>query len=195
MTAPVRFDPYAELARLRSAGGAEVSQSFAAAAVEAKCLPGNQAARTFAAFAGFAEAQCETRDAASRPGRPAIDGVRRAGNPPWTADDWREYHEERIAVAMIDGEQPEAEARRIAWECCIVRWLDLHPVVSGPDAGCVACGKPDLPGAGLLPFGVEPPGAAWLHSRCWEAWYSGRRAEAASALAAAGITLDLEDAA
>jgi hypothetical protein len=25
----------------------------------------------------------------------------------------------------------------------------------------------------LVPYGVEPTGHAWLHSRCWEAWHAG----------------------
>ena len=39
----------------------------------------------------------------------------------------------------------------------------------------------------LLPFGAEPTGHAWLHSRCWPAWHSARKAEAIAALAAMGI--------
>jgi len=95
---------------------------------------------------------------------------------------------------VIDGKQPEPEARRNAYECCVVRWFDLHPVTSDGTA-CAACGKPDLPGDALTSFGIDPPGAAWLHSRCWEAWRDGRRAEAAAALAGAGITPSMEDAA
>ena len=34
----------------------------------------------------------------------------------------------------------------------------------------------------LLPYGVEPTGHAWLHSRCWEAWHAARKSEAAAAL-------------
>jgi hypothetical protein len=30
----------------------------------------------------------------------------------------------------------------------------------------------------LLPFGAEPTGHAWLHSRCWDAWHTGRKSEA-----------------
>ena len=34
----------------------------------------------------------------------------------------------------------------------------------------------------LVPYGVEPTGHAWLHSRCWEAWHAARKSEAAAAL-------------
>jgi hypothetical protein len=33
---------------------------------------------------------------------------------------------------------------------------------------------------------VESTGHAWLHSRCWSAWYAGRRAVAAAALLSMG---------
>lgn len=46
---------------------------------------------------------------------------------PWTASDWREHFEERLAAAMVDGEQPEVEARRLAWQACITLWCEMHP--------------------------------------------------------------------
>ena len=39
----------------------------------------------------------------------------------------------------------------------------------------------------LVPYGVEPTGHAWLHSRCWEAWHAARKREAAAALEAMGV--------
>ena len=42
-------------------------------------------------------------------------------------------------------------------------------------------------GVPLLPYGVEPTGHAWLHSRCWEAWHAARKREAAAALKAMGV--------
>jgi hypothetical protein len=39
----------------------------------------------------------------------------------------------------------------------------------------------------LVPHGIEPTGHVWLHSRCWPAWYAGRKADAAEALKAMGI--------
>ena len=40
----------------------------------------------------------------------------------------------------------------------------------------------------LLPYGIEPTGHAWLHSRCWPAWYEGRKAHTVAILSAMGIT-------
>ena len=109
----------------------------------------------------------------------------RPGRDGWSHDDWRQTYEERLAVAMIDGEQPEPEARRVAWESCIVRWWDLHPVRSAPDH-CAECGRTGLPG-NIVPFGAEPAGHAWLHPGCWSSWFAGRREQAAAALASMGI--------
>jgi hypothetical protein len=102
----------------------------------------------------------------------------------WTAADWREHFAERVAVAMIDGGQPEPQAREMARESCIVRWLDLHPVTSAPGR-CAHCGEPETRGAAIVPYGTGPH--AWLHPRCWPAWSDRRRREAERALAAVGI--------
>jgi hypothetical protein len=102
-----------------------------------------------------------------------------------TAADWREVYEERIAVATIDGEHSESEARRIAHDYCVVRWLDLHPLIFAADR-CAGCGRADRPG-NIVPFGAEPLGHAWLHPRCWADWHASRRAQAIMALAGFGI--------
>jgi hypothetical protein len=52
---------------------------------------------------------------------------------------------------------------------------------------CLACGGREYGYDPLLPYGVEPTGHAWLHSRCWEAWHAGRKREAAAALKAMGV--------
>jgi hypothetical protein len=84
---------------------------------------------------------------------------------------------------MIDGGQPEAAARAIALQSCVVRWLDTRPITPDPTR-CAHCGSPDQPG-NIVPFGTGPH--TWLHSRCWKPWYAARRAEAEAALAAMGI--------
>lgn len=50
----------------------------------------------------------------------------------WAAADWRAHFEERLAVAAIDGELPEPEARRQAWQDTVTRWQEAHP---GTDRG------------------------------------------------------------
>ncbi len=87
----------------------------------------------------------------------------------WSSYDWREYFEERLAIA---------ESRRIAWESCIARWRDLNPSSSDPSR-CAWCGEPDEPG-NIVPFGIDP--YAWLHDHCWPDWDRARQAEAEAAL-------------
>ncbi len=58
----------------------------------------------------------------------------RAAPAPWSPADWRELFDEHVAIAMIDGEQPEAEARRLAWGACVERWLAMPPRSSRVEA-------------------------------------------------------------
>ena len=59
----------------------------------------------------------------------------------------------------------------------VVEWLDQHPDPSPP--GCCAwCGRPEVRGAVVVPFGTEPGTHAWLHGDCWPAWHRRRRAAA-----------------
>lgn len=97
-----------------------------------------------------------------------------------SAADWRKHFAARLALAKVDGGRSEAEARAMAWESCITRWMDLHPVTS-PAGRCAYCGEAEARGAVVVPFGIEPH--AWLHPDCWPAWFTQRRAEAEAALA------------
>lgn len=106
----------------------------------------------------------------------------------WSADEWREFYDERAAIAEFDGGFSREEAEALAHACCVAEWLARHPVTS-PGDRCLWCG-----GAGdLLPFLADADadgsasGHAWLHRRCWDDWQSARRAEATDALAAMGI--------
>jgi hypothetical protein len=106
--------------------------------------------------------------------RPALDG--------WSAVDWQDFFDERAGIAEFDGGLPRPEAEARAFKCCVVKWLNRN-LVRSPPGHCLACGGRDCPHDG-----VEPTGRAWLHSRCWPAWYDGRKAEAVAALMAMGIT-------
>jgi hypothetical protein len=64
--------------------------------------------------------------------------------------------------------------------------MNRNPVTS-PPGRCLACGDREYGYDPLLPYGVEPTGHAWLHSRCWEAWHAARKREAAAALKAMGV--------
>lgn len=110
----------------------------------------------------------------------------RPGSTTWTKDDWLAYYEERAYVAEHGGSFSRPTAEQIAFESCIVAWLNRNPVRSSVGR-CLGCGESEQALDKLLPFGTEPKGLAWLHSRCWPAWHAGRKAEAISALAAMGI--------
>jgi hypothetical protein len=116
----------------------------------------------------------------------AIVAPPRSESRPRSAQDWQVFFDEHVAVAVSRGgvSRPEAEAR--AFECCVVQWMNDNLVCS-PPGRCLACGGSNCPDE-LLPFGVEPVGQAWLHPRCWPAWYAGLKAEAAAAIRAMGIT-------
>ena len=61
-------------------------------------------------------------------------------------------------------QRDQAEAR--AFACCVAEWLNRNPVRS-PPGRCLGCGEAEHGQDPLLPFGTEPTGPAWLHSRCW----------------------------
>ena len=109
--------------------------------------------------------------------RPADDG--------WSALDWLSFFAERQRTAVAHGlTDIDAEAR--AFDCCIVEWLNRNPVRS-PPSRCLGCGQTEHSHDPLLPFGTEGSGHAWLHSRCWPAWYQLRKAKAVAALATMGV--------
>ena len=99
----------------------------------------------------------------------------------WSGEDWQVYFDERAGIAQFDGGLQRAEAEVRAFECCVVEWLNRNPVRSPPDR-CLACDGGDDAIDPLLPYGAEPTGHAWLHSRCWEGWHANRRAKAAAVL-------------
>ena len=96
------------------------------------------------------------------------------------------FFDERAGIAEFDGGLPRKEAEARAFASCVVEWLNRNFVRSSP-GGCLSCGEAEYHHDPLLPFGTEPTGHAWLHSRCWPAWHSARKADAIAALAAMGI--------
>jgi hypothetical protein len=110
--------------------------------------------------------------------RPSEDG--------WSAEDWQVFFEERAGIVEFNGGLPRVEAEAQAFACCVVEWLNRNPVRS-PSGRCLSCGDRDHAHDPLLPYGAEPTGHAWLHSRCWPTWFEGRKARAVAALAAMGI--------
>lgn len=109
-----------------------------------------------------------------------------SGDDGLSAEDWRALYDERAGIAEFDGGLTRPEAEALAFECCVVEWLN-RSFEHSPPGNCLACGGGDSAYHGLLPHGFEPTGHVWLHSRCWPAWHAGRRADAATALKAMGI--------
>ena len=101
----------------------------------------------------------------------------------WTAEDWRAFYDERIAIAEHDGGQSRAEAEETAYECCVIEWLNRNPAPSEPGS-CAWCSEDEGPDSTIVAFGTEDAGHAWLHSHCWSDWYDHRREEAIHVLAA-----------
>jgi hypothetical protein len=110
--------------------------------------------------------------------RPGCDG--------WSAEDWQVFFDERAGIVEFDGGLPRAEAEAQAFACCVAEWLNRNPERS-PAGRCLECGDREHAHDPLLPYGIEPAGHVWLHSRCWPTWYAARQAKAMSALAAMGI--------
>ena len=111
----------------------------------------------------------------------------RPGRDGWSAEDWQVFFDERAGIVEFDGGLPRADAEAQAFACCVVEWLNRNPERS-PVGRCLECGDREHAHDPLLPYGVEPAGHAWLHSRCWPAWYEARKAKAVSALAAMGVS-------
>ena len=109
-----------------------------------------------------------------------------AAEDDWTAEDWRVFHDERAGIAEFDGGQTRAEAEALAFECCIVEWLNRHPQHSDP-GHCARCGKPDPDEHAVVPFGTESRGHTWLHPECWNDWSQDQRQKAQEALASMGL--------
>jgi hypothetical protein len=121
-----------------------------------------------------------------------IVALLRPGHVGWSAEDWQVFFDERSGIAEFDGGLPREEAEIRAFSACVVEWLNRNAVTSPADR-CLGCGGSDYPHERLLPFGTEPAGHAWLHSRCWPDWHASRKAEAVAALKTLGITTSRVD--
>jgi hypothetical protein len=102
--------------------------------------------------------------------------------------DWRSRFDYRKEIAEHDRGLSRPESERLAFECCVIEWLNATPKPS-PAGICTWCGQADMKGSVVLPFGSEPGTHAWLHSTCWPAWQQARRIEAVATLASFGIQL------
>jgi hypothetical protein len=112
----------------------------------------------------------------------------RTGNDGWSGEDWKAMFDERAAISEFEGGLPRASAEARAFACCVAEWLNRNPVCS-PPGRCLGCRGREHAHDKLLPFGAEPTGHAWLHSRCWEKWHASRNAEAVAALSTIEICM------
>jgi hypothetical protein len=111
--------------------------------------------------------------------------LRRAKNG-WSTEDWQVFFDERAGIAEFDGGLSRTQAEAQAFASCVVEWLDRNSE-QAPPGRCAGCGEGGQAHDELLPFGTEATGHSWLHSRCWPAWHTARKAEAIATLATMGI--------
>ena len=71
--------------------------------------------------------------------KPELVALLRSHGSIWTAEEWRAHFEERAAIAENDGDLPRPEAERLAFEVCVVEWLNRNHIRSSPDC-CCWCG-------------------------------------------------------
>ena len=136
-------------------------------------------------------------DADREPAPQVLEAIRRhkagivalltAADGDWTKKDWRTFFDERAGSAEFDSGQTRADAEAVAFECCIVEWLNRHRERFDPDH-CAWCEKPDRDGHAVVPFGTESNNHTWLHPECWKDWSQDRREIAQQALAAMGLS-------
>ena len=135
-------------------------------------------------------------DADREPAPRVLDAIRRhkagivallsAPGSDWSAEEWRVFYHERAGIAEFDGGQTRADAEALAFDGCIVEWLNRNPAPCDPER-CAWCGEPDVSGSAVLPFGTETHGHTWLHPECWNDWHTARKVEAVMALSTMGI--------
>jgi hypothetical protein len=116
----------------------------------------------------------------------AILALLQPGQGGWPPEHWHAYFEKHTRIATSRDGLPEARAQALAFDRCVIEWLNRHPAPSAPGR-CALCGRPESPGAVVLPFGTEPGTHAWLHAECWPAWHETRWDDAMAALLVMGI--------
>ena len=87
---------------------------------------------------------------------------------PWSARDWHAFFNERAGIAEYSDGLSRAAAEELAFDCCIVEWLNTSRV--RPDPGrCAWCGVGSEEGHQLVPYGFGDR-QMWLHTRCHVHW-------------------------
>jgi hypothetical protein len=104
----------------------------------------------------------------------------------WTRAEWLSFYRDRVDALERGGGLLREDAEALAYQHCVVEWLNQNPAVS--DAGqCLVCGQDDGASDAIVPFGVHPRGRSWLHGKCWSQWNADRQEQARKALTLMGI--------
>jgi len=115
-----------------------------------------------------------------------LAALRQPDKSSWADADWLAFFHERAAIGEFDNHLPRHRAEALAFETCVVEWLDRNHAATEPGR-CAHCGGDGRGHDQLLSYGTNESGHAWLHGGCWSAWFGARKAEAVVALAAMGI--------
>jgi hypothetical protein len=102
-------------------------------------------------------------------------------NDGWRPGDWKAFFDERAGILQFDGGLPKLAAEVLAFEACIIEWLDRSPP-SSPTGRSAWCGERETQCTVVVPFGTEPGTHAVHHAQCWRPWHDFRRGEAVTAL-------------
>jgi hypothetical protein len=135
---------------------------------------------------------CEKSEKRSEPASAAVRALTTTTHPAVfpgsgaATQDWRDWFEERAAIAEHDRDLPRTEAEALAFECCAVAWLNCHPPIQDDPDQCIHCGQ-RMAETEALPFLTGEGGHVWMHDCCHAPWMSRRQAEAAEALRNMGI--------
>ena len=105
----------------------------------------------------------------------------------WSANEWRDYFEERAAISEFDHGFPRINAEKNAFDLCVQEWLRQHTTTSAQGV-CNQCLQPK----GLMQLcitggDVHTPAHVWLHPNCAGQWHEARRDSAIASLKAIGL--------
>jgi hypothetical protein len=116
----------------------------------------------------------------------ALVALLRPGEDGSSAEDWRGFFDERVAIAECDAGLARQEAEARSFGACVIGWLNRDPIRSTEDR-CCWCGRGERGDTMLFRFGADRGGDAWLHSACRWPWQEHRQAQAIASLRALGI--------
>lgn len=105
----------------------------------------------------------------------------------WSKTDWAGEYDERAGIIEHDGGEATETAEIAALRAVAALFVQTHLPAPRTKDGCDHCGGPEGEGGALIvPFSIATPNTAraWLHHRCWLAWYGPREAQAIEALKA-----------